>query len=113
MSGLLFLDSGSFSLKREAETYRKENPGCDVWDYYHSDAHFRYLDDYADFIKQYGEAIDYYANVDVIRNAELSWRNLRYLEDEHKLTPVPVLHNDCDSQWIRKHLEYGYDFIAV
>lgn len=71
------------------------------------------MDDYAAFIKKYQLGIDLYANVDVIPNPELTWRNQKYLEDKHNLSPVPVVHYTTDLKWLRKYLDQGYPLIAL
>lgn len=73
----------------------------------------RYLDAYAAFIKRYAVGIDLYANVDVISNAELTWQSQQYLEQEHKLSPVPVIHFKTDMKWLKHYLEQGYEIIGL
>lgn len=107
-----FLDSGSFTLWTKAKKYAAEH-GCGKWGYYDSDEFYKYMDDYAAFIKEYQVAIDLYANVDVIPNPELSWRNQQYLEKKHGLTPVPVVHYRTDLKWLRHYIRKGYDLIGL
>jgi len=107
-----FLDSGSFTLWTKAGEWAKEN-GKSKWDYYDTDEFWKYMDDYAAFVKKYQIAIDLYANVDVIPNPKLSWRNLKYLEREHGLTPVPVVHYTTHLKWLRRHIEVGYKVIGL
>ena len=64
-----FLDSGAFSLFSIAQKYQKEN-NCDVWDFYNTKEFWKYINDYAKFIKKYKIAIDLYANLDAIPNPE-------------------------------------------
>ncbi len=106
-----FFDSGAFSQVARARDYARAGHG--KWDYYSTPEATAYLDAYAAFVKKYRKAIDYYANVDVIQNPELSWRNLKYLEKEHGLAPVPVLHHGTDVKWLHKHLDAGYEFIGM
>ena len=108
-----FLDSGAFSLRRDVAAYRRAQAGSSVADYYHSPGFRQYIDGYARFIKYYRRAVDYYANLDVIGYPELSWRNLRYLEEYHGLHPVPVIHARTDLRWLDRHLRRGYEFLAV
>lgn len=107
-----FLDSGSFTLWTRALAYQQKHGG-DRWGFYETKKFWRYVDDYAAFVKRYHYGIDLYANVDVIPNPVLSWRNLKYLEDEHGLKPVPVVHYTTDLKWLRKHLDEGYEIIAL
>lgn len=100
----LFLDSGAFTLYfREF----KRNPG-----FYESQAFWRYIDDYAAFVKKFCKTIDHYANVDVLYNPDLSWKVLKYLESAHGLNPVPVLHYGTSLKWLDRHLEAGYTYIG-
>ena len=103
-----FLDSGAFSLKTRAITYHNENGG-DPWGFYDTDEFWQYMDAYAVFVKKYAVGIDYYANVDVIPNPQLSWRNLKYLEKQHGLSPVPVIHLGTHTRWLKRHMnKYSY-----
>lgn len=109
-----FFDSGAFTLWTRAAVYAKEH-GCGRWDFYDTPEHWQYLDDYAAFVKTHSDAIDHYANVDVIPNPELTWRNQQYLENKHGLRPVPCVHyRDKDNlKWLRHYIDKGYDFIAL
>ena len=106
-----FFDSGSFALWTKAAEYTKKHK-CGRWDYYETDEFWAYMDAYAEFVKAHPESIDFYANVDVIPNPELSYRNLKYLESKG-INPVPVVHYTTDLKWLRKHIKEGYDFIAL
>jgi hypothetical protein len=106
----LFLDSGAHTLytqhviaKGHAEGYR----------WYESRAFRKYLDAYAEFLKANAGAFDLYANVDVIFNPELSWKAQKYLEKEHGLSPVPVIHYGTSLTWFDKYLEAGYEILGV
>src|SRR5262245_48519493 len=108
-----FFDSGSFTLWTKAREYAQGKPEKRKWDYYDKEDFWKYIDSYAAFVKRYKIAIDLYANVDVIPNPELSWRNLKYLEDKHGLTPVPVIHYGTDLEWLKRHMASGYDIIGL
>jgi hypothetical protein len=116
-----FLDSGAFTLWTTAAKYAKEN-GCGRWDYYDTPEFYAYMDAYADFIKQHQVAIDYYANVDVIPDfhnkkdatpPKLTWRNQKYLEKTHGLTPVPVIHFTLGMEWLHRYVDAGYKMIGL
>lgn len=109
---LHFLDSGAFAFKRLSIVYQEKH-GCDRWAYYRTKAFRKILDQYGKFVKKYELALDYYANVDVIGNDKLSWRNQRYLEDKWRIKPVPVLHMGCKKKVLRFYLEQGYDYIGL
>jgi hypothetical protein len=108
--GCFFLDSGAFSLY-SLHGYQKTGPEKYAW--YSTQEYWDFVDSYARFVKKFGWAMDYYANVDVIFNPELSWKTLKYLENEHGLKPVPVIHALTDIKWIDKHLEAGYEYIGI
>lgn len=109
-----FLDSGSYSLWTQvADQYAKEHGLEDRFAFYKTKKMTKYLDAYATFIKEHQDGIDLYANVDVIPNPELSWKNQQYLEKEHGLSPVPVVHFTTDVKWLSHYIERGYDLIAL
>jgi hypothetical protein len=113
-----FLDSGAFTLKTRAAQHAKET-GQTYSSFFDSKEHWEYLNNYATFIKENQIAIDLYANVDVMPDFEgkphpkLTYRNQKYLETEHDLTPVPVVHFGTDLKWLRKYMEEGYEMIGL
>lgn len=110
--GMFFLDSGAFSIKPHALKYAKEKK-CSLWEYYETKAFWRFMDCYAEFVKKYQKYIDLYANMDAIGNPELTWRNQQYLEKEHGLKPVPVIHFRTDIKWVSHYIKHGYDLIGL
>lgn len=109
----LLLDSGAHSLynKYIRGTGKGFLNKCYAW--YYSDEFKTYVDAYAKFVKYYGEYIDYYVNVDAIGNPELTFKIHEYLEKEHGLRPMPVIHYLTDVSWIKKYMDKGYDYIAI
>lgn len=113
--GMFFLDSGAHSLynekvKGQSRRTRHDWFGTET----HLSPEFKeYVDGYAEFVKQHKTGIDYYVNVDVIYDPARSWLVLQYLENEHGLSPVPVIHHGTPDVWIEKHLEKGYTLIGV
>lgn len=107
-----FLDSGAFTQWKEAVKWAKRT-GRNRWDYFNTTAFWTYVDQYAEFIQGNRIAIDYYSNVDVIGNGELTWKVQQYLEDAHDLKPVPVVHYRDDIRWLRHYLDKGYNLIAL
>lgn len=107
-----FLDSGAFTLWTKAARYAEEQK-CGRWDYYETSEFWEYMDSYAAFVKEYAVAIDLYANVDVIPNPQLTWRNQKYLENKHKLSPVPVVHYTTDTKWLKRYMKAGYKIIGL
>ncbi len=109
-AGPFFLDSGAFSLYAihgKTSARRKYD-----YAYFKSPEFWEYVDRYAAFVRARPVSIDYYANVDVIYNPQMSWEVLKYLEKEHGLHPVPVIHSKTDLKWVDKHLEAGYPYIG-
>lgn len=100
----LFLDSGAFTF------YRQES---DLDAFVRTKGFWRYVDHYADYVKEHLDEIDYYANVDLIMRPDLSWEVLKYLEQEHKLSPVPVVHCGAPSKWMQRHIDAGYKYIGL
>ncbi len=108
----LMLDSGAHSLYNEfvqkEKDKRKRNyawsESKEFWDY---------VDKYAEFIKAHEKFLSCYINVDVIFNPEQSWEVLKYLENKHGLSPLPVVHYGTDLKWLQKHIDAGYDYIGL
>ena len=107
-----FFDSGSFSLWSKSESYGKKYK-CDPREYYETVEFWEYIDNYANFVKKYIRVMDYYANVDAIPHPKLTYRNQKYLEDSHGLTPVPVFHYPCDVKHLQRYVNEGYDYIGI
>jgi hypothetical protein len=112
----IFLDSGAHSLytkevmKKVAISQRgRINP----YAYYETQPFWDYVDAYANFVKSTNGALRLYANVDVIFNPKLSWKVLKYLENEHGLSPLPVIHFGTDLKWIKRHLDAGYSYLGI
>ncbi len=105
---MLMMDSGAHSLYKE---YTKTQ-GQNNFDFYETDTFWKYVDDYAEFIKIHKDTIDLYVSVDVIFQPELSWKVQKYLEDVHKLHPLPVFHSYEDFKWLYKYLD-NYDYIGI
>lgn len=99
----IFLDSGAFSLRGKS-TDPKFYESAEFWDY---------ADSYAEFIKRNAGRVVAYANLDVIGDPKLTLRNQRYLENEHGLSPVPVVHFGTNVRWLKKYLECEYDYIGL
>lgn len=108
----LFLDSGAYTLYSRSIAYAKEND-CERWDFYNTQEFWDYIDRYAGFVSQWDKELDLYANMDAIGNAEISWRNQQYLEEEWGLTPMPVVHQGTSLDWISHYLKRGYPIIAL
>lgn len=88
----LFLDSGAFS----AWTKKID---IDVYKYIH-------------FIERNKNKLTAYANLDVINNAENTYKNQKIMEAA-KLSPIPVFHYSEDFNWLQKYLDEDYKYIAL
>lgn len=111
--GSFFLDSGAHSIYTREVIDKKHQPGEGKYKFYTTDEFYAYCDSYAGFIKRFGWAIDFYANVDAIFEPDVTWKIQQYLEKEHGLKPVPVIHHGTDIKWIHHYLERGYDFLGI
>ena len=101
------LDSGAFALIGRA----MKKGGID-FSGFDSVEFWEYADSYAQFIKRHSDAIDYYANIDVIYDPVRTWMNQFYFEREHGLRPLSVIHVGTSPEWIDKYIERGYDYIG-
>lgn len=106
----IFIDSGAHGLYTEHMIKKGHKLG---YSWYETDEFTKYLDEYAGFIKLNKDKIQYYANVDVIFNPKLTWESQMYLEEEHGLSPIPVIHFGTEGKWVERYLKKGYDYIAL
>ena len=106
----IFVDSGAHSLYTQEVIKKKHQKG---YSYFESDEFWKYVDDYAEFIKKYKNEISVYVNVDVIFNPELSWEVQQYLENNHGLKPLPVIHYGTDFKWLEHYLSKDYEYIGL
>jgi len=67
------------------------------------------IDDYIKFIKEIN--IDIYASLDVIRNAQKSYKNFIYMRSKN-LNPIPTFHFGSKIEWLYELL-YDYKYIAL
>lgn len=82
----VFLDSGAFSAFNLNKTIN--------------------IDNYCDFIKKTG--VKHYAVLDVIGDAEATFKNVKYMEKIHQLNPLPVFHMGGTIQELERLLDYNY-----
>lgn len=71
----------------------------------------QYLDEYIAFCHKYKDQLMGYVNLDIIYNAERSWKNQKYMES-NGLRPIPVFHHKEDYKWLYKYAE-EYDYIGI
>lgn len=88
-----------------------EHRRLDDFSYIHSTAFENYLQRYVEFVKAHEDTLDHYVTVDIINNAEETYRILKDLEAEG-LKPLPVYHFGTDEKWLKKYID-EYDYIAI
>lgn len=110
---LTIIDSGAHSWTNKLFKKSKRDGGRIDWSIYKGKEFWDYVDRYAKFIKEWKDSFDYYVNVDAIRNPEITWKVQKYLEDEHGLNPMPVVHFNTPLKWVAKYIEDGYDYIGM
>ena len=103
----LFLDSGAHSLYTK-EVMKKEH--VEGYSFYESKEFWDYVDNYAQFVRENKSFLSVYVNVDVIFNPELTWKVQKYLETNHELSPLPVIHYGADLKWVKRYMD-DYEYI--
>jgi hypothetical protein len=124
----MFMDSGAYGLYskgvhrrtgvdgRELATRVLGMQGKDYsWFNLAKGSEFRaYCDLYAKFIKKMAGRNVLVVNVDVIQNPDLTWEVQRFFEEEHGVSPVPVVHSGEPIKYLDRYLEAGrYDLIGI
>lgn len=79
----IFLDSGAFTAFTQGEQIN--------------------IDDYIQFIKDQKKYISIYANLDVIGDSEMTYKNWLYMK-EAGLDPLPVIHYGAERKFFEKYL---------
>ena len=105
----VFVDSGAYSLQIK---YLRDKNIKNKMAFYESEEFWSFVDSYAEFIKKNKHLIETYVNVDVPFHPEFTWKVQKYLEDTHKLQPLPVFHIFEDFSWLKKYID-NYDYIAI
>lgn len=68
---------------------------------------------YCEFIKEYMEFFEVYANLDVIGDAEGTYKNQKAME-KRGLLPLPVYHTRKeDPEWLGRYVKEGYEYVAL
>ena len=73
----------------------------------------KYCDSYASFVKRFQKQVELFANIDAIRNPELTWNTQRFFEEEHGIRLVPIVHVGTDLKWVDRYLEHKYDILGL
>ena len=105
----IFVDSGAYSLQIK---YIRDKKTKDKLAFYKSKDFWEFVDSYAKFIKENKHLIETYVNVDIPFYPEFTWKVQKYLEDIHKLQPLPVFHIFEDFDWLKKYID-NYGYIAI
>jgi hypothetical protein len=108
----LFMDSGAHGLYNEF-LVKRTHKGPDKYSWYRTKDFWKYVDEFAEYMKLNEEYVTVFANVDVIFNSEMTWEVQEYLENKHGLIPLPVIHYGTDIKWLKKYLEKDYEYIAL
>ncbi len=106
-----FFDSGAFSIGIRTREWSKET-GLPEDKYYDSEEFLAYANGYVQFLKDHKEVAQHYANIDVIGNPKLTWKNQKLLESLG-INPVPVVHFGTDLKWLKKYVSAGYTYIGL
>lgn len=113
----VILDSGAVALyNRHANseshgTHLKNRANVD-YSFFKTKEFERYRDKYIKFVKGNSKYFTAYINLDVIFNAELSYKSLKYME-EKGCTPLPVFHLGSDTKWLKRYVDEGYEYICI
>ncbi len=116
----IFSDCGAPSLynKLSRKTKHKGIMGTkmserkyDDFSYTKTDEYTEYLKAYIKFLHENEGKIDFYSNLDVINNPELTYHNQRVME-RSGLNPIPVFHLGNPEEWLDRYIE-EYDYIAL
>lgn len=102
---LMILDCGTF---KEWSGRQKAEKAGKLWTNKPQD-----IDAYCSFIKANKELIYSYFVFDKIGDYEQTAKNLRYMEEVHSLTPVPVYHMGTPIEVLDELVNKGYPVIAL
>lgn len=119
----LIMDSGAPSiynaLSRQQTDKQKgvmgahiKNRKYDDYSYVERPEFLAYRDKYISLVKEFEDDLDCHVNLDVINNQEKSYEMLKYLESQG-LKPIPVFHFGCDTSWLKKYIDEGYEYIGI
>jgi len=116
----LIMDSGATFLynkyiKKETQgapgTYIRDKRNID-FSFYKTKIFKRFRESYIRFVKKNDKYLYAYVNMDVINNAEESYKSLKYMERKG-CHPLPVFHLGNDESWLERYVEEGYKFICI
>lgn len=118
----IMMDSGAPTIYNElsrSKSSDKGQMGSHLRDRKHDDYSYTELDDfkayrdrYVDLVKKHESDLFCYVNLDIINNQEKSYEMLKYLESKG-IKPIPVYHFGCDTKWLKRYIDEGYDYIGI
>ncbi len=117
----IFFDCGAPSLYNELS--RKErnshvmgthmrNWHKDDFSYVESAEYLAYRRKYLEHLRREQSHLTACSNLDVIHNAELTWKNQQWFE-RRGVKPLPVFHLGSDLKWLRQYISLGYPYICL
>ena len=107
LSKLRTLSKGSYKLLPGVRQRRRNDHA-----YFDSPEYRKYRRDYAAFVKQHHSILSTACNLDVMHNAELTYKNQKWFE-AHNVPVIPVWHLGCDEKFLQAYVEEGYDYICI
>lgn len=84
----------------------------DDFTFLHSPEYLQHKANYIEYIKHTKDDLDGYANLDIINNAEETWKNQIDMEGEG-LDPVAVWHFGTPEEYLRRYIRRGHEYIAI
>lgn len=84
----------------------------DNYDWLQSPDYLTYRDKYVSFLRKHEAETEVYTNLDIVNHPEYTWENQKWFE-EQGLHPMPVWHFGCDTKWLVRYLDAGYDYIGI
>ncbi len=116
----LILDSGAtFLYNKYVKKATKGAPGTYIKDkkkidfsFYDGDIFKEFREGYIKFVKKNDKYLYAYVNMDMINNAEGSYKSLKYME-KRGCHPLPVFHLGNDTEWLERYVKEGYKFICI
>jgi len=116
----LIMDSGAtFLYNKYVKQETKGAPGTHIKDkrkidfsFYSTEIFKNFRESYIKFVKKYDKYLLAYVNMDIINNAEGSYKSQKYMESRG-CHPLPVFHLGNDESWLRRYVDEGYKFICI
>jgi len=108
----VFLDSGAFAFQgRWLKPTHGKIGRYDLLEP-NADARVKFQEDYIKYVLKYGKRFDCVANFDWRRQSNLVYDIQKELESKG-IAPLPTIHGDDGTDWLKRYIDEGYKFIAV